>query len=902
MAFAGKKRLSVLLILVMTVFMLGQSIVFAEDAAKGGSEPVKDESLKPFPSKNEGGTRFAAARALYSGNFGNDFVQAQVGSDGRFNAGINQLGTEDWYNIMFSWPSSPWSSFTTVKVDGEDRVYGNSPDGTFISTPANNGDDTSNDSVWRTGDVTVRQLLQPGINPATGLPDALQIRYVITNTGSAAHDVGLRMMLDTMVNGNDSAPFKVPGASGIESINYEKDYVGAAVPSFWQVFNDFNNPDISAQYTMQGRDSTPPDRFTIASWGAIQGTLWNYAISPGSYTGDSAVGMWWNPVSLAPGEQKVITTYYGRPGVGGESALVLAGRQKLSYDEWSAGSFNLISYLTNNTASSLTNVRLQLEADPGLTAIDGDLEHTIGTLASGATIQSAWKLQPNAAGTHHLTVKAYADGSAEPYATAAFQVQALEPVVPPNVTLGGSRGTTADGTPISGRTSPLTVQAHYDSPQATGVTLIATDGDGTTYTAELSSTNGVDWSHTFTPYAVGLWESPLTITLIPHYADGDGPQEQFPVELIDPSGYVYNELEGEDWRLPGATVTLQYYDPLLTTWVNMSEEAYSGRMSPITNPQVTGTDGRYAWDVAAGSYRVVVSRPGFATVTSREVAVPPPVTDLHVGLVPTDAAAPVVSFSGVQDGETYTGPVTTNFWATDDTAGVRSISYKIDDAEAVIVSGDHAALPTIDAEGNHKLVLTAVDHVGNEATATVLFTIVNPDSTAPTTTLLINSAAPVDYYNSTELTITLNAADNAGGSGVAATYYRINNAFGPWILYTGPKVVTFNKYINRLEYYSVDAAGNVESIHLITPRVDLVKPMTKYTASPNFVLDKGGMVLKGYKVTLVPQDDYSGTRKTWYRINYGAWTEYKGPFLINDLQTKVNYYSEDIAGNIEKVN
>jgi hypothetical protein len=714
-----KKLFSVCLILMLALMTFIPSVVFGADDT-GTSETKK----KPFPSES---TR-SSLRSLISGNFGNDFVQAQVGSDGRFNSGLNELGSDNWYNTLFSWPASPWSSFTTLKVDGGDYIYGNFPDGEFTQSPTNLEDNSKNESVWKTGDISVKQVLQPGINPATGQPDALQVRYIITNTGTQDHEVGLRMMLDTMVQNNDSAPFKVPGQNGVESVDYERDYSGQDVPAFWQVFNDFDNPDISAQYSMSGGNATKPDRFTIANWGGISGTKWDYQITPGRGTGDSAVGMWWNPDTLSPGEQKVITTYYGRPGVGGQNALVLSGKKKLTFDEWSTSSFNLISYFTNNSASSLNNVRLVLEADPGINLVDHDPEHQVGTVNSGSTVQSSWKLRANTHGKHTITVKAFSDGSQDPFATATYEVEALEPVVPPNITLVGSNGTSADGTPIAGRVSPLTVNAAFDNPQAVGVTLVATDGNGSTYQHEMSSNNGVNWTHTFTPSAVGLWENPMTIKVIPRYANGTtGPAQEFPITLIDPSGFIYNENKGEDWRLPGATVVLQYFDPQIETWVNMSEEAYPGMMSPITNPQITGNDGRYAWDAAAGKYRVVVSRPGFETTTSREVIVPPPVTDLNVALKPTDNISPSLVLSGVTEGANSNGPVTANFSATDNEAGVRFITYKIDGNPVVTTNGDNATLPAVDSIGSHKITFTAVDQAGNETTKIVNFEISNSE-------------------------------------------------------------------------------------------------------------------------------------------------------------------------------
>jgi hypothetical protein len=717
--------MSITLVMVMILFSMFQSIAIGAERQTSTTSTTSVEKAIPFPSQTQN-TRMSLMN-LYAGNIGNESVQAQVSSDGRFNAGLKDLSSDRWYNLIYAWPSSPGTSFTSLKVDGQDQVYGNG--GEFLQFPTNDEQNTKNESVWKTGDVTVKQVIQPGLNPATGQADALQMRYIITNTSTTNHhDVGLRMMFDTMVDYNDAAPFKVPGVNGVESVNYERDYVGSEVPDFWQVFNDFNNPDISAQYTMKGgvgaQAATPPDRFTIARWGAINGTVWDYNINPGASTGDSAVGMWWNPVNLAPGQQKIITTYFGRPGVGGSEALVLSGRNRLTHEEWSTAPFNLISYFTNNTGTTLNDVRLELTADPGITLVDNDPERVLGTVQSGSTSQHTWKLQPNTHGKHKITVKAYANGLDVPFAIAEYEVEALEPVVPPNVTLGGSNGTTADGTPVAGRVSPLTINAAFDQPQAVGVTLIATDADGTEYRTEMASTDQVNWSHTFVPSQVGLWEAPLTIQIIPRYLDGTtGAPQQFEIVLIDPSGYIYNANEGDDWRLPGATVVLQYFDPSIETWVNMTEEAYPGMLSPTTNPQITNEEGRYAWDVAEGRYRVIVSRPGFETTISREVVVPPPVLDLHVGLTPTDFLAPIIQSAGAVTGDAYTEAVNIDFSATDDAAGVRTISYQVDSSNEVIMSGSNASIPSIDSIGLHTVTLKAVDYAGNVATTVITFEI-----------------------------------------------------------------------------------------------------------------------------------------------------------------------------------
>jgi uncharacterized repeat protein (TIGR01451 family) len=125
----------------------------------------------------------------------------------------------------------------------------------------------------------------------------------------------------------------------------------------------------------------------------------------------------------------------------------------------------------------------------------------------------------------------------------------------------------------------------------------------------------------------------------------DGSSQQFIVPLggltlIDPQGVVYDADIFADLKaagqsdeqartasaIQGATVRLQRLEG--DTFVNV----LSGDpgISPKVNPQITGPDGEYQWDVSAGTYRVVVSKGGFVSVESAEVDIPPPVLDLHI--------------------------------------------------------------------------------------------------------------------------------------------------------------------------------------------------------------------------------------------------------------------------------
>lgn len=116
------------------------------------------------------------------------------------------------------------------------------------------------------------------------------------------------------------------------------------------------------------------------------------------------------------------------------------------------------------------------------------------------------------------------------------------------------------------------------------------------------------------------------------------------ITLIDPQGVVYDKSTfdaqtaagktDDDARaaaaISGATVRLQRFDSGSGDFVSV----LSGDpgIAPNVNPEVTGPDGKYQWDVSAGKYRVLVTAPGYVPVTGPGVDIPPPVLDGHIAM------------------------------------------------------------------------------------------------------------------------------------------------------------------------------------------------------------------------------------------------------------------------------
>ncbi|MEM3401250.1 MAG: PKD domain-containing protein [Nitrososphaerota archaeon] len=117
--------------------------------------------------------------------------------------------------------------------------------------------------------------------------------------------------------------------------------------------------------------------------------------------------------------------------------------------------------------------------------------------------------------------------------------------------------------------------------------------------------------------------------------------------------------------------------------------------------------------------------------------------------------------------------------------------------------------------------IIAIDNVGNyiisqEHTCQV---VEKRDVNPPTTKALYE-----DIWHNEDFTIALEAEDDL--SGVAETYYRINNGVLKRVSVDGHPLITMEGANNTLEYWSVDKAGNEETHKFITGiKLDKSKPI-----------------------------------------------------------------------------
>ena len=157
------------------------------------------------------------------------------------------------------------------------------------------------------------------------------------------------------------------------------------------------------------------------------------------------------------------------------------------------------------------------------------------------------------------------------------------------------------------------------------------------------------------------------------------------------------------------------------------------------------------------------------------------------------------------------------------------------------------------------------------------------------------SGTPVEGWYTGAVTVTLTAADEAGGSGVASTEYQLDDAT-TWTAYTAPVPVTGDG-THEVRFRSTDTAGNVEATKKVTVKIDATAPVTTATFAP---ANDDGWHNGTVPVVLTATDAGSGVKKLEWSLDGGAWTPYTAPVdVTGDGQHELLYRATDTAGNVE---
>ena len=220
-----------------------------------------------------------------------------------------------------------------------------------------------------------------------------------------------------------------------------------------------------------------------------------------------------------------------------------------------------------------------------------------------------------------------------------------------------------------------------------------------------------------------------------------------------------------------------------------------------------------------------------------------------------DAAKPTVTLTTPANNAEYdlNEAVSASYSCADSGSGIKATGGCV----GTVANG--SAIDT-SSTGSKSFTVTATDNVGNVETVTHNYTVVNPDSVAPTSTHSLSADANSNGWHNSDVTVTLNATDNDGGSGVDEIRYSINGGANA-VYDAANKPVISTEGTTTFSYFAVDNNNNSESPHSFDIKLDKTAPEVAYkSASPN--ANANGWRNQDVTATFEANDQLSGMGAT----------------------------------------
>lgn len=356
----------------------------------------------------------------------NEFIRIRVNlgpqEAGRFavdTTGGDPSRSADDNKVLIYGSREPWTSYTTVVIDGTPHVFGGATERRAGGGGAATGlsaaprvDGNQVVAAARVGDIEIKQTLGFTRSPTTRVKDAALISYQITNRAPREHVVGLRVMVDTMLGSNDGAPLRA-GGSAIERATQ---LVGADIPEYWQAFDSLADPAVISQGTLGAPGVSPPDRLEMVDWGTLADNAWSFVFPSGAdftrrgeEAQDTAVALYWDPAPLGPGESRTYATLYGVGGVSlspAELSLGLTAPAEVDFQYDEVRPFSVVAYVENSGGFESRRTRLALTLSEGLKLAEGAAVVQLGLVPPGQTRQAVWRVAPTGQATGSLQIVA----------------------------------------------------------------------------------------------------------------------------------------------------------------------------------------------------------------------------------------------------------------------------------------------------------------------------------------------------------------------------------------------------------------------------------------------------------------------------------------------------------------
>lgn len=224
--------------------------------------------------------------------------------------------------------------------------------------------------------------------------------------------------------------------------------------------------------------------------------------------------------------------------------------------------------------------------------------------------------------------------------------------------------------------------------------------------------------------------------------------------------------------------------------------------------------------------------------------------------------------------------------------------------------GTYSAPFSIASNGTYQVVWSCWDNAGNNVTSSF---IIRVDAIKPTPLIhFTNSYNSTGHYWVTgATTFTIVSIDNTGGSGIAASAFKV------WNNQTGVEVGTWQSYsisftlgastngTYTICHDAVDNVGNNGTLTFTVVYIDAINPVSVIHEPSSGAWWAPNLCNSGTRFSLAATDtNGSGVDYIEYKLNAGGWVTYTGPFTVLAAlvgSVTIYYRAHDNVGNVETI-
>jgi trimeric autotransporter adhesin len=217
------------------------------------------------------------------------------------------------------------TSFTTVRIDGKDYIFGQEYGWFGIDTklhePVVSEENRLLTIAWDIKGYTITQKVSISIDPNNSRAGNIGISYDVKNNNSKAGTVGIRLLLDNALGSEIDSPYVLVDPT--QPTIVETEYSGANLPQQIRYVDSLSASDKMAYALLSGWSGNKDvnvDKVIVGHWVNLANTRYDYTPNPSvdftNYSNkylvpDTATAYYWNEKSIEPGQVRISEMLYG---------------------------------------------------------------------------------------------------------------------------------------------------------------------------------------------------------------------------------------------------------------------------------------------------------------------------------------------------------------------------------------------------------------------------------------------------------------------------------------------------------------------------------------------------------------------------------------------------------------